>query len=511
MSRKSECSSMATGATGSTTTVHPQRSYNTRLSTVSVTQLLSDSCSNLLNRIASRVRGPSMHSFDARHRRSKGPGSNVQEKTSMMADVSPSAFNQKNYRHYDLTRSSTADHLSDRLDHKYWTRNGKNKSKNVMMADDSKKWLSVPSYTAKCDRDRERMCVSRTASKNDLLEWRNRNFVNNHNNRSKRPGFDDIEPTNCDNRFHASYNLNNTRSRLQDKYYDMLDKSTSCGYKQRPLTKSATSVVLSEKAYPFVPTATVSSRRDKAREHTPYRDEKTRSERRHKSSSRRETVLYSFKPLKNDARENLNVSRLRLRSSSKESSRSRCDSPHLSVAKSACPSLNRVTRRDKIIRTKSCVNETDLVACHSLSNDEKSQHSKIPRVTAVFVDELKPVENHERLSSSTSDREIKRKEIQALIEKYAGLEEKATSQELPSVLVKCQKKYSAVLSTATADAGESIAKAVSVVGFLIQMCQVHVSYSFGLYFKKCIYLACICLIYTFFNICLVVERPCLSW
>jgi hypothetical protein len=79
------------------------------------------------------------------------------------------------------------------------------------------------------------------------------------------------------------------------------------------------------------------------------------------------------------------------------------------------------------------------------------------------VRELKPPlsDGRERLSSDLSDREVKRKEIQALIEKYAGLDEQATSQEASSVLAKCQQKYSAVLSTVTADLVDAVAKAVS--------------------------------------------------
>lgn len=480
------------GTIGSATTTtaaathHPQRSYNTRLSTVSVTQLLSDSCSSLLNRIANRVRGPSVHTLDqSRNRRSKGPTSSVREKANLNTvttpDPSASSYTPRRYNHNDLARSSTAGHLADRLESsKYW-RSGEDVNRNVVAlghVDSSKRWLTVPSYAVKCDRERERGRDRdvRLATRADVPEWRQRSFANHHSRSSKRLGLEDsvavAEP--ADGGRLRSYNLGTTRSRLEDKYYDVLEKSASSRvHKQRPLTKSATSVVLSEKAYPFVATATAaSSRRGKTREHTPYREEKTRSEHRHKSSSRRETVLYSFKPLKGEGRESANASsRLRLHSSSKELSRSRRDSPHVSVAKSPGPDKSdRTARRDKITRTKSCV-QADFAAAAVLNQTvatlEKPALSKVQTSASAGVDKLKPPENHERLSSSTSDREIKRKEIQALIEKYTGLEEQTVAQELPSVLVKCQKKYSAVLSTATADAvGELVAKAVSV-GFLL--------------------------------------------
>lgn len=412
----------------------PQRSYSTRSSTVSVTQLLSDSCSSFLNRIANRVRGPSVNLESAsRNRRSKGPNMVVRDKQPIPLSTSAS-FVVKPEPRSGLSSSDLSKqcHVERKHDHQYWTRSRED-------VRDGKRWLTVPESV----KSREH------AAKRDYPEWKYKSFATGeHYGKSNRSlyGAGDVAAASVSDmrsgRNANSYYLGATRSRLEDKYYDVLAKS-SYTKQQRPLAKSATSVVLSEKAYPYVSTAAtaITTRRGKTRDTTPYREEKTRSEHRHKSSSRRETVLYTFKPLRCEGREGTASSRHRLNTSSscKDLSRLRAGSPHVSAQK---------TKSEK-------------------RSIEKTAPIK-PRVPLVTVDVDKTVseasaENgktleSERVSSSASDRDIKRKEIQALIEKYAGLDEQ-TSQELPSVLVKCQKKYSAVLSPATA---ECAAKAVSV-------------------------------------------------
>lgn len=416
----------------SATTSRPQRSYSTRSSTVSVTQLLSDSCSSFLNRIASRVRGPSVNLDQAsRSRRSKGPNNATREKHGAVP-LTPSASFAVNSEapRSSLSSNDLSRHcnVERKLDHKYWTRSREDVT--------DKKWLSVPESIR-----------SRDAAKRDFPEWKYKSFAGDHYGKSNRSLYkegDLAAASVADMRSSKnlnSYYLGATRSRLEDKYYDVLGKSTYTT-KPRQLAKSATSVILSEKAYPYVSTA-ASSRRGKTRDSTPYREDKTRSEHRHKSSSRRETVLYTFKPLRGEGREGTAASRHRLNSSScKDLTRLRADSPHVSV---------HATKSEKRSIEKSV-----------------AVKPRVPLVPLVTIDADKTVENvqngktveSERVSSSASDREIKRKEIQALIEKYAGLDEQTATQELPSVLVKCQKKYSAVLSTAT-DL-KSAVKAVSV-------------------------------------------------
>ncbi|CAI6368743.1 unnamed protein product [Macrosiphum euphorbiae] len=142
--------------------------------------------------------------------------------------------------------------------------------------------------------------------------------------------------------FHSSgYSVRN-----EDRYLSALD-AHRYRRQQRPLTKSATTVLLSEKAYPFV--------HQTPREKTPYR--------RHKPN-----VLLSIRPLK---------------------------------------------------RSPTTITAT----IHT------------PEPVAQVVD---PV---------ITEREAKRKEIQTLIMKYSALDNDEETDDTPSVLTKCQQKYSSILTS----------------------------------------------------------------
>lgn len=556
-----------TSAAASTTTMssatiptnRPQRSYNTRSSTVSVTQLLSDSCSSFLNRIASRVRGPSVNleSATARNRRSKGPnstGGSARDKHTSTATAGSSTSShvaaatgststagtytpRHSISHNDLSpRPAHSSRHSDtrKLDNSYW-----NRTSREDIRDAKRNWLAVPesktsiSANTNSSRTTNSHRTNESTKHRDPLDWKYRSFAGasttpdyyGKSNKSlygdgdlcSSASVSDIRSSGSGAKTSAHY-LGSTRSRLEDKYYDRLyaNSSTSGGsssyvaYKQRPLTKSATSVILSEKAYPYVSTAssshqpTAAARRGKTRDTTttttPYREtiEKTaaaRSENRHKSSSRRETVLYTFKPLRGEDR---NQSRHRLQSSSscKDFSRLRADSPHVSANRSPAATTAHTSKSEKRSMDKSlAVKPTPSIPTIAVESDVTTATTTVEpagiaksKTTATLAPENGKTLNTDRVSSSeTSDREIKRKEIQALIEKYAGLDEQTSSQELPSALVKCQKKYSAVLSNTTAPAGlvdiyhspvaVAAAKAVSVT--LCRLCSI---FSFSITF-----------------------------
>ncbi len=375
-----------------------------------------------------------------------------------------------------------------RNDGKCWS--GKEDA-NKNVGDDPKKWLAAPSnsYVPKADRDPARH------GRNHLGRRNLGSSFNEHYSRPRKLTLYDGDilrndhsssSSNClhagksttagsrleDGRYYGSRMKENLYcgARLKDnKYYDAVGRSYA--YKERPLAKSATSVVLSEKAYPFVSTA-ASSRRGKTRDNTPYREEKGQSEYRHKSSSRRETYVYSFRPLKGDGPDRSAVSRSRLASSSaKDLSRLRRDSPHVSVGRRSVTTVENSSRRERVSSTKN-LNQVTSNAHSDMKTEHERRSTHVDKTAAAVSKlanaetkaELKPPQTEDsRLSSSTSDREVKRKEIQELIDKYAGLKKETAAQELPTVLVKYQKKYSAVLSTATANSYECTnAMAVSV-------------------------------------------------
>ncbi|KAE9534954.1 hypothetical protein AGLY_008246 [Aphis glycines] len=150
--------------------------------------------------------------------------------------------------------------------------------------------------------------------------------------------------------FHSSgYSVRN-----EDRYLSALD-AHRYRRQQRPLTKSATTVLLSEKAYPFV--------HQTPREKTPYR--------RHKPN-----VLLSIRPLK---------------------------------------------------RSPTTITATI--------------HTPEP-----VVQPVDPV---------ITEREARRKEIQTLIMKYSALDNDEENDDTPSVLTKCQQKYSSIL-TSSVSSGVSL-------------------------------------------------------
>lgn len=557
----------------------PQRAYNTRSSTVSVTQLLSDSCSSLINRIANRVRGPSVHAVDGRSRRSKGPSSSLAgvvrgaaDKASVDDPVAGRVAAERPKREYRYGDPSAGRHQTSGADRQRWTQRQhrepegaalKRSSSNVVLAD-TKRWLSIPGHGEYlCARERtQRELPVRSVVTRGAVGRREYGAGGGGASASDSVGAGassahklsiyDADAGGClrsSSRVGGSHSFRlatgRRPTRPDDRYDDLLGRCTYA-YKERPLAKSATSIVLSEKAYPFVATAAACQRRSgKPRERTPYRDEKAQQQQpperqlrsydyRHKSAGgaggRHETLLYSFRPLKGCADcgsgcdSTLSVSRTRLNSSSTHDlTRSRLDSPHVSRTRGSTTSRRDLSapRRDGLSAVRGTYlsrltigrdyedgsAETN-TAAEPVSVGRKAAEAvaqssavvaavpaKSKKTPARVVDDgggagpsnaevttaavaqsaaLKPPTSEEnggaRISSSTSDREVKRKEIQALIEKYAGLVEQS-ADEVPNVLVKYQKKYSALLaSSSTSESQGQAAAAVSVLTLCCPPC-----------------------------------------
>lgn len=571
----------------------PQRAYNTRSSTVSVTQLLSDSCSSLINRIANRVRGPSVHAIDgrSRSRRSKGPSSSLaaagvvrsaDKSTTKTGAPSADEFEtgrttaalpKREYRYGDPTSRHQTERL---LERKHWTQQQqpqhhhrdkddslKRSSSNVMLVD-TKRWLSIPGseYVSSSRERLHRDANARSGAGRSHGASRREYGTSSKDVADCAPStaaahklsiYDaDAGASARNSRVGGSHSfrLATARRRQPDDRYDELLGRCSYAYKERPLAKSATSIVLSEKAYPFVATAAACQRRAaKLRDRTPYRggeeqapqptaapDRQLRSyDYRHKSAGgaggRRETLLYSFRPLKGCADcggsgrdSTLSVSRTRLDTSASthDLTRSRRDSPHVSRTRGSTTSRRDVSasRRDVLsscrgvylsrltigrdyeegggaargsvaaaeptaISGRKAVEappaQESAVASAPVTKSKKSPvrlvdngasvdgvSSKAPVVAQSTLKPPGVVSADEngatgRVSSSTSDREVKRKEIQALIEKYAGLVEQSAN-EVPNVLTKYQKKYSALLASSTTSESQDVtAEAVSVL------------------------------------------------
>lgn len=185
------------GGTG-TSTASSLRARYARSSTVSVTQLLTDSCSSLLNRLTSRVRGP----------------------------------------------STAAD-----------------------------KPATVTSSRLHPERDRENIEPPRRHHRHHTTELHAAAAAAERPVRTTR--YEDTTRSRLEERYADS-----TRSRLEDKYSAALERYSRRKEKERStgrsLAKSATthSILLSEKAYPYVSASSSSS--SVVREKTPYRSERHR-------------------------------------------------------------------------------------------------------------------------------------------------------------------------------------------------------------------------------------------
>lgn len=210
-----------------------RRSRYARSSTVSVTQMLSDSCSSLLNRLTSRVRGPS-------------------------AAVEPPVKPTPAVRHHH---------------------HALNTSKQP---------------------DQENIEPPRRLHRRDQLHASTTSIDRPHHHHL-RNRLDEATRSRLEEKY-----SNSTRTRLQDQYAEALDRYSRRKEREnsagRSLTKSATthSVLLAEKAYPYVTASSV------VREKTPFRTERNR---RNVTEARQP---HKIRPLRAGNTAELNDSRLTL-------------------------------------------------------------------------------------------------------------------------------------------------------------------------------------------------------
>lgn len=290
-----------TGGGGTTSTGSSalgRRSRYARSSTVSVTQMLSDSCSSLLNRLTSRVRGPS-------------------------AAVEPPVKPTPAVRHHHHALSTK-------------------------------------------QPDQENVEPPRRLHRRDQLHASTTSIDRPHHHHH-RNRLDEATRSRLEEKY-----SNSTRTRLEDQYAAALERYSRRKEREnsdgRSLTKSATthSVLLAEKAYPYVTASSV------VREKTPFRTERSR---RHVTEARQP---HKIRPLRAGNTAELNDSRLTLVPTSPPAQ----------------------------------VNNEDPSVAGDVDTDR--------------------------------ERDVKRKEIQSLINKYTALDDEGG--ENLSALARCQQKYSSYLS-----------------------------------------------------------------
>ncbi|KAK6626821.1 hypothetical protein RUM44_009298 [Polyplax serrata] len=358
----------------------PRRRY-ARSSTTSVTQLLSDSCSSLLHRLTGRVRGPSQVTEGTAATR-------IRNHVDIYSDI----------------QSSRRDYWQKLIDSekKHKTENSKIKrDRTEALKSDFKSSVSGVVKNS-CEKSFEQNVKSEV----DENSIRKRiNEVNRETSLANKRGYrvypeevrinknaDEKQPAKSRLLEDLSLNsLGTTRMRLENKYSEALNKvvkrkrdlqrAPSPGEFKFELTKSATTanILLSEKAYPFV-SSPLAAPRDK----TPFRigDEPTRS-RRHKSYKDELHPTYRKSgPLRTDGS---GISGL----SSK---------PYLKIC-----SIDIDKEDDK------SSNGADYNGGGSVT--PKQETSKNLTETSSAIDEV------------VAEREVKRKEIQSLINKYAMLDE----------------------------------------------------------------------------------------
>lgn len=241
---------------GQETLFSSRRHRYTRSSTASVTQLLSDSCSNFIQRLATRVRGPSQ-TYDPTPLKMRN---RLEDKYS----VSTSARQriEKKYeklRLNDFDKRCKTEH-SNRLD---------GASENSV-----DKYSRSDSNMKPTGKRTSKLCVDDLVKSEELERSRPRDFYTANDKKM------DVEnakkSSNRSLKDHRYTSMGSTRTRLEDKYAVVLDKyvkkKTDLQKAESPaafsLKKSATtaSVILSEKAYPFVASTSLIPR-----EKTPYR------------------------------------------------------------------------------------------------------------------------------------------------------------------------------------------------------------------------------------------------
>lgn len=374
----SSCDAMST-ATGPTSGGGSQnrRVRYARSSTVSVTQLLQDSCSSLINRITARVRGPSAST-------SADNNNSAVTKQYKAPDESTARPRTTYRRHYagdgvsasvSVYRSAKGLERSDAL----------SKSERYQDLSSSPRLHRGRTYDllALQSHHREPLSSSSSVKCVRLHGDLDRGHRNSSSTKTRlQEDLDYLHPSSKSLRNKAfapdsKYSfLQQYPQRPSDKYPEPSEEKRSL----RPLMKSATTVVLSEKAYPFV---SVAAPRGKTRDHTPFRNSRSRP---------------------------------RLKS---------------------CHHGNASSSHGR--------SEHKLAACSASIDVDAAVASSVDVAEAGAVTSTATTKTS---SPALTEREVKRKEIQSLIQKYvgAGLEDEDSSQSGGKALVKCQQKYSAILA-----------------------------------------------------------------
>lgn len=216
----------------------PRRHRYTRSSTASVTQLLSDSCTSFIQRLTTRVRGPSQI-LDATP---LGPRNRLEDKCT----ISARQRIEKKYRQLAL---KDLDDASENSLGKYGRSHSNIKATGKRIS---------------------KLCVDDLVKSEELEPSRSREITSASD---KKIDVKNVKKSNRSLKDDRYTSLGSTRTRLEDKYAVVLDKYV----KKNPdlqkaesppnfsLKKSATTanVILVEKAYPFVAHI--------PREKTPYR------------------------------------------------------------------------------------------------------------------------------------------------------------------------------------------------------------------------------------------------
>lgn len=352
----------------------PRRRY-TRSSTASVTQLLSDSCSSLLHRLTTRVRGPSQIT--------ESNSSKARNHVEIYSDV-PTRQDSYWQKLIDSDKKHKAENMKVKRDRTEALKSDLKTSAGAIKNSFEK--LFDQNSPGEIDENsmRRRIEEVNKEAENAADTKRGSKIFPKEIITNKAA---DEKPVKS--RLLEDLSLNSlgaTRMRLENKYSDALNKvvkrKRDLQRTQSPadfrleLTKSATtsSILLSEKAYPFVSSTVVTSR-DK----TPFRaveDSSTRT-RRHKSYKDEPHPTYRrCGPLRTDGSGALHLS----------------GKPYLKICSI---DIDKDVGKDEE---------------KNLKDDTPKQIMKKCK-EACIVDE------------ATSEREIKRKEIQSLINKYAMLDE----------------------------------------------------------------------------------------
>lgn len=235
-------------------------------------------------------------------------------------------------------------------------------------------------------------------------------------------------------------NFGMTRSRIEDKYANVLDriyrrkdpeKTIEPSMGRNPLSKSSTTtnMILSEKAYPYV--SNVSQR-----EKTPFKNDNRTSVHRRQFPEPQYTYLDGDSSYR--IRHRSNHSELRPRRSSK---------PHRT-------GKSEVNDRKPITTMKLCPVEIKL-------NEDPVPVHLIPPESSLDSPKNNEATSSNSIPDPVSDREAKRKEIQSLIMKYSALDEAYNK-------VKPDSSSSGTTSASTKVNVPSASSATSVTASIIQ-------------------------------------------